>query len=92
MYETGIGKHAVLEVFDHLVGCPKHPGKIPSTPLPHSLAHSRQRIYRNAFNVTQKTLERYIERSVFPCRRCFVALNRQLKLRPGGLVKKTSSA
>lgn len=26
VYETGIGKHAVLEVFDHLVGCPKHPG------------------------------------------------------------------
>ncbi|CAM9387446.1 unnamed protein product, partial [Hapterophycus canaliculatus] len=25
VYETGIGKHAILEVFDHLVGCPKHP-------------------------------------------------------------------
>eukprot|EP00752_Nemacystus_decipiens_P008302 g7422.t1 len=29
VYETGIGKHAVLEVFDHLVGCPKHPENDP---------------------------------------------------------------
>lgn len=27
VYETGLGKQAVLEVFDHLVGCPKHPGR-----------------------------------------------------------------
>lgn len=27
-YETGIGKNAVLEVFDHLVGCPEHPGMV----------------------------------------------------------------
>lgn len=27
VYETGLGKQAVLEIFDHLVGCPKHPGR-----------------------------------------------------------------
>ncbi|CAM9873724.1 unnamed protein product [Ectocarpus sp. 6 AP-2014] len=29
VYETGLGKQAVLEVFDHLVGCPKHPENDP---------------------------------------------------------------
>lgn len=53
MYETGIGKHAVLEVFDHLVGCPKHPGRTaerlagistvpPTTDLPQLLMNRLQ--------------------------------------------------